>query len=374
METKSFERHVEALDDILRRHAAVYPSHDESHEQFLKASEELADELIANLKPEVFRPDPLKLEQARSLADRPIFICGQMKSGTGLMTALIDHHPELSGTPVGAHYLPTESRLNREDFREIAIYWVRKLVNPTGKEPFWYLDRDRRIWDLMFLYFQYFLRETGYDIFVCAALALHSCQERSEPARYWVEKSPQNELDARELQRRFPKAKFLHNIRDPLTNLASLKRLSDVREKTFRARKRAQGLRKLFQAGLENQAAMGPGTYRFVRYEELVHHPQGTMREIASFLGIRFEESLLTPTENGRPATSNSMYKESRVRGRVLDQSENTRYLQDLTPQEIGDIVKELGETAAALGYDWRNVQLKSSRWERFRRALRPEN
>lgn len=363
MESKSYDARIAELSGYLARRAAAYPARDESHDLYERAADELTESLLADLDLEAFRPDARTLERAEGIADRPIFICGQMKSGTGLLTTLLDSHPELFATPVGTHYLLTEPKFNREVFRDIAIYWMRHVINPTGKEPFWFLGRERRTFESMMQHLYYFLRHTRHDVFVCAALALYSCVERDEPARFWIEKTTQNELQAPELLRRFPKAKFLHVVRDPLTNLASLKRLAGVRDNKFRARKRAQSIRKLFRAGIENRRVMGDAVYRILRYEDLVRDPRAVMQGVAEFLGIRFCESLLTPTENGRPATSNSMYKESRVRGQVLDQSRNRRYLQDLTPGEIEDIITELEDVVPAFGYDWKDVPRPARPW-----------
>ena len=58
--------------------------------------------------------------------------------------------------------------------------------------------------------------------FIAVVSAMYSTAARENQTRYWVEKTPGNEEYFDSILDRFPNAKFIHIIRDPLDNLVSL--------------------------------------------------------------------------------------------------------------------------------------------------------
>lgn len=356
MPSKAYESQIEEISGYLKQIAEAFPRPAECYPRFEQAVSDLADGLLHDLDPDKFEPDPEALEHADSIADQPIFICGQMKTGTNLMMTLLDGHPEIFVPAVGSHYLLTESKWNRDEFREMAVYWLRHIIMPTTQEPFWFLGPERGQFESFLNHLHYFVNRRPYDLFVCAILAMLLSHRKDTRARFWVEKTTQNELHARKLLERFPKALFIHSIRDPMTNLTSLKRNYESRGKKFRVKPHTSRLRRMIRAGTENENAIGPSRYRIIRYEDLVRHPEETMKSLTAFLGIEYSETLLIPTENGRPATSNSMYKEQRVQGKIVDFSANKHYLKELTATEIVEIREKLHREAERYGYDWSDI------------------
>ncbi|MFQ5422156.1 MAG: sulfotransferase, partial [Anaerolineae bacterium] len=78
----------------------------------------------------------------------PIFLCGYLKSGTTLLTALLDAHPALVVLPGDTnllHLLRRFTPLPRPQLDEAwGAHWLKRLVNPTGQPPFWLLGQDGR--------------------------------------------------------------------------------------------------------------------------------------------------------------------------------------------------------------------------------------
>ena len=77
------------------------------------------------------------LEWGRSLASRPVFICGAHRSGTTLLRNLLDGHPALGVLPSEGGYLTgLRQRLARlpaaERFPALGEEWLRRLAKPIN--------------------------------------------------------------------------------------------------------------------------------------------------------------------------------------------------------------------------------------------------
>jgi hypothetical protein len=309
-------------------------------------------------------PDPARLAEAGAMRERAVFVGGYMKSGTTFLTALLDGHPELTVVPGEGRLLDNlvdrqRDRPYAERRRDQDRYWVARLANPTGQRPFWFLGPDDAAYVEFVEYLEHWLGtlpEADRSPFLAAVLALHGANpRRAARPRAWVEKTPGNELRVAALAALFPDARFAHIVREPLTTLASMKRLRRHRgwgrlPGPAWIAGEARRLRRSIEAGLAAETALGPDRYRLVRYEDLVCNPRAEMEKVAAFLGIGWDDALLTPTVNGEPASANSMYEDRRRRGAVVaDGGERRR--RDLGRAERLLATAILAPTARRCGY-----------------------
>lgn len=361
----NFKSRTDTISQLLSKRFAVYPKRDRSYSKLCEALIEFSNYLRSEIDFSTFNPNLEVIQAAENFSTSPIFICGPMKSGTSLLTQLLDNHPDLLVMPGDSHYIHHSGKWDRGQFDEISAFWLKRLINPTGKKPFWFIGPDRSQLETFLLYLQYFLSNTSRDIFLCVIMAVDAANAKTStphPKRYWVEKTPHNELDARELKSRFPNAKFLHILRDPLENIASLKRMSEIRNQNTTSFEYARLIRKLFRAAEQNQVTFGRETYFTLKYEDLVADPERVLDAICGFLDISFHETLLEPTENGRPGISNSMFPENMVTGRVLDLSKQQRYKELLNKSELKDIVTIVYQDAMRAGYQWNDPAIECYR------------
>jgi hypothetical protein len=270
-----------------------------------------------------WRPKDTLVESAKQMARTPVFICGYPKSGTTLLLGLLDGHPELVVMPGDSRMMPL---INRHPFTQNIsdweVYWVSRFVNPTGQKPFWIMGNDDGPYLDLLRYRRYWakaLPASKARQFLAVVLAYY-CANPRRPARprFLVEKTPDNERRVDKILRLFPGAYFIHIIRDPYANLASMKRLFGVRGQRWNAAREAVSLRRSILLGLSNQERLGESRYHILRYEDLVVAPEAQMQDIASFLGVPYQNTLLQPTVNGLPARSNSMYEDRRVQGKII--------------------------------------------------------
>jgi hypothetical protein len=253
------------------------------------------------------------------LRDRPVFICGHPKSGTTLLRALLDSHPQLVVYPEETvffrEFLPAAQGLGQEaqlalaEERLIHIFEWRQDDPPEHQRGF--PDRDYSQFDYADVRsaLRRRLAETTWrhpgDLLSAAVLAFGEISgQLSGACLRWVEKSPYNERFAEQIFAWWPEAVCIHIVRDPRDNYLSYRRKhpawsSEAFTLTWR-RSAAEGLR--------NQARFGPGRVLLLTYERLVHHPRQVMEEVSEFLGIEPDPVLGVPSRAGVPWEGNSMF------------------------------------------------------------------
>lgn len=118
-----------------------------------------------------------------------------------------------------------------------------------------------------------------------------------------AEKTPHNLLHTALLGRLFPRARFLHVVRDGRAVAASLVRQRWVDPATGKPIWYCQDVEGASRYWVEvvstirHQAASVPGRYLEVRYEELVQSPEDTMRRVLAFLGEPWDAAVLAHHE-----------------------------------------------------------------------------
>src|SRR5207237_515720 len=224
--------------------------------------------------------------------ERPIFVVGHRKTGTTLVQELLDGHPQLSVLPGESNHFHTF--LPREPIGVAAQrWWLLRLITPSGIPPFWVLgkpsDRDpyaaftARLLGLV-------AANPGRDVLGMAAVALSDSDRVA-----WVEKTPGHEHRLEEILAAYPRARFVHVVRDPRSVAAAIVRLDRATDQPTDLVDVGLTVRRSFETAERNRGER----YLVVRYEDLVGDPESVMRRVAGFAGIEWTDSLLTPTVGG---------------------------------------------------------------------------
>ena len=363
MSTATFAELAADLDRLCEARAAVYPVRDAIHQEL---TDRLVDfcQWLQTQQSAGWQPDAALVSQAESM--QPLFVGGFYKSGTTMVLNLLDGHPQLSALPGDAKLLQWARRglAFPPDQRAQLIreHWIRTLVNPTGQPPFWLFGHDAEPHLTFLNYLDYWLAhdceslQSLMESVACAYFAANPM--RPSNPKFWVDKTPLQELDLDALRDLYPGAKFVHVVRNPLAIFAAMKTMADTRENKFRMDHMIDLLRDSLRKGMEYRQSLD---YVVLRYEDAVQQPRDTMESAASQLGISFHESLLEPTINGMPSTPNSAYDNNREQGKIHAKSLE-RWRDQLTSREIALIVDQLYDEATALGYDWSELRLSSVR------------
>lgn len=153
--------------------------------------------------------------------------------------------------------------------------------------------------------------------------------------RIWCEKTPMYVHHLEMLATEFPTAKFIHVIRDGRDCAAS-----------FHRRWKFNPVRTVFRWKHAIREGRKQGTvlgdrYCEVHYETFTAEPQDCLREICNFIGVSFEESVLSPVRV-RPQMTGSSEKTIAINSRRAEQYFSRR---DLTRLEkvAGQQLKDCG-------------------------------
>ena len=302
---------------------------------------------------------------------RACFIAGQAKSGTTLLVALLDNHPELLVLPEETAYFPTVltkygKRSRREQFDYLTKESLSNVVfgGPCkwGKRDYSYFPTEKFL--RLFEERAFAPANAQKDLLILMLEAYAETIGRSlDTVKRWVEKTPANRNHLPAIFDRFPQAKVLLTMRDPRAILAAQIALEKTRQ-----------LRRfsiyycvshwLKAATLAASSLRGDDSRTFVvPYEKLVLDPAQWMEKVCAFLQISFErETVLTPTKAGKFWSGNSAAETdfSQISTEPL-----TRWETELSRDEIGWVEWHCRELMPIFGYEPRLSRRELRHWLR---------
>ena len=267
---------------------------------------------------------------------KPLFICGHRKCGTTMLISLFDScneaivYPDDSG--IFYLYFPRYSgnKFSREEkLDRLTGYLIRKHLADILSRP---VQSKKKSIELKKKCLDFYndvnsfkkkkieFKEILIHFIKCFA---ENFYPKRNNTKVWIEKTTSTEIYANELAEMFPNAKFIHLLRDPRDNWASLKSGWKKRYKDYN-----DDIRRLKQSMIErgrvsmelakyNQELIGKKRYSVIRYEDITLNPEKEMRKLANFIGISFSEKLMSPSIVGLPWKGNNFsgknfYKPSR--------------------------------------------------------------
>ena len=355
---------LDEMNAVLLEREKEWPERREGYRKFINALSDFSDQIKSAVDtPEGFEIDKRLSKKFMTVADDPVFILGNMKSGTTLMLHLLDGHTNLMCLPVDSHVLkhfnPRGS--DEEIFQNLYSMWMRKLISPTGFSPFWVFGKEIEPYQK---FAQHFIHNVREDIFqgdfkffnaAAHAFACASPLKLKKNVRF-VEKTPENELRLNDIVSGYPNAKFIHILRDPMTNVASMKKFTENRNDIFHVDHVSKMIARGINLAKHNLEIAGDENYLIVKYEDILEDTKGVMRTVSEFLEIDFKRTLLTPTTQGQPASSNSMFDDRRVTGEVLvssdTESTTSRVKSVLMTDEIKRTLDNCENSCRDYGYD----------------------
>ncbi|MCC8955194.1 sulfotransferase [Bradyrhizobium sp. Pear77] len=303
------------------------------------------------------------MSQPDPFSTSPVLLGGDNRSGTTLLSIVLDSHLDLVAGPeidfleppnLGPHILGAIDLLAVGDWR----------VTDTTKntiDPFWYdgvhfvvqcrrfgLDFD----DLRGLV-RKIMVEVGNDIvsFIDRCRLVNEIGELRRArsgAQRWGLKLQRKITRIDDFARLWPRAHFVHIVRDGRDVAAShLKTVPDWGYRTV-----ADAARGWLEVVSRPHRIAPPGRYLEVRYEDLVSSPRTALTMILDHLDLPWDEAVLRHAEyehalfeqpHGHPAAE--------AAGKPLHQGRIGRHVQDLTPSQIVEFEEIAGSELARLGY-----------------------
>jgi hypothetical protein len=305
-----------------------------------------------------------KMERLKLFADHPVFVCGHPKSGTTLVRALLDNHPELVVFPEETAFFrtiypivrdrkPTVGNLTlvrRLLLRSLDEVPVPEIIEENSKA----FPSNVQAKDYAYLLMHYraeeLLKKVGnrhYGDSLCAAVLAYGqvYQKIGDRTKYWVEKTPHNEQFVDIIFNWWPEARCIHVVRDPRDNYTAYSRKRSEMELFEFAEFWQASLR----AGVQNLAAIGGERYLLIRYEDLLTSPEEMISKIVRFLQISDDPNLRYPTKGGKIWEGNSMFAD---KFSAISTAPIGRYKKGLSKKEVIRLETFLFDEMAEIGYE----------------------
>src|SRR5205085_9770169 len=211
---------------------------------------------------------------------RACFIAGPAKSGTTLLAALLDNHPELLVLPQETAYFPTVlKKYGSADRREQFDYLTKQSFSRVlfGGESKWREHEYKNFPQQQFLEtFERVAFDPANEQRDLLALMAEAYAETIgvplDRIKRWIEKTPANRNHVDEIFARFPNAKLLVSLRDPRAILATQIALEKtLKTKRFSVYYVIAHWRAAAKLARRIRAGDVPGL--FVQFEQLLSEP-----------------------------------------------------------------------------------------------------
>jgi len=311
-----------------------------------------------------------------SFDQRACFIAGQAKSGTTLLAALLDNHPQLLVLPEETAYFPTVltkygARGRRAQFdyltrrsRSNVLFSVPALRGQRDYADFPRAELletfERAAFDPM---------KADRELLAVMAESYAATIRRPLPQiERWVERTPANRNYISEILSRFPQAKLLVTMRDPRAVLAAQIAVTAKRgRKDFSIYYVVAHWR--VAARLAQRIGEGKVPGLVIAYEQLATDSAATVSKLAQYLEIDFNPTLLQPTKIGRPWAGNSAAQTSFA---GISPEPVSRWERELTEAETGWVEWHCRDLMPEFGYKPRLSGRAMRHWVRPVRGERP--
>lgn len=231
---------------------------------------------------------------------RPVFVVGSPRSGTSVLTWALGQHPNLLLTEE-SNWLGSFAIQAAVAHAQGSARAQRSQLSALG------ISRDAFLSGLGDAIDRLVLAGRTHLEAASQAEAQHSSQLVSpefaisrgpeESKSRWVDGTPEYALQIPSLLALFPKAQFVHILRDADQAAASLLAFRDERGRPIAGSAEeayAYWLRTV-RACLDAEETLGPDIVHRVRYADLVSDGERTMREILDFLAEPFAPACLEP-------------------------------------------------------------------------------
>ena len=319
------------------------------------------------------------MSESLPFGQRACFAAGQAKSGTTLLIALLDGHPQLLVLPEETAYFPTVlNKYGRAGRRAQVDYLTNEALSRVlfGGPPEWekvdYSHFPVAEFRDLFETAAFNPTNANRDLLVIMVEAYAATLGRPlDSIVRWIEKTPANRRFIPQIIERFPNSKILLTMRDPRAILAAQIALEKTRKtREFSAYYCVSHWLQAARLGLRAEAGEIPAMV--TRYEDLVADPASVMARVCDFLDIAFErEVVLTPTKAGKLWLGNSATERDFT---TISSDRARSWERELTPEEIGWVEWHCREWMPHFGYELRLAGRRFAlHWARPVRQERPK-
>jgi hypothetical protein len=298
----------------------------------------------------------------KSLMPNPLLLGGENRSGTTLLSIVLDSHPDLVVGPeldfleppnLGSHIVEACALLLAGDHRVLG-------PGTDTDDPFWYhgahFVKQCERYGVTPQRLQLLIKSVSSELESDLSSFEHRCRLIDAIGEYrkaetgtkrWGIKLQRKIARVDEFANVWPNAHFIHIIRDGRDVAASHLKTVPWGYKSLR-----DAARGWLEVVTRPHTAAPQGRYLEIRYEDLVIEPRETLGAVMNFLELPWREEVLDHSSLphslfekswGHPAAEAASYP--------LSDQRVQRYIQDLTPEEISKFEELAGYELLRMGY-----------------------
>jgi LPS sulfotransferase NodH len=274
-----------------------------------------------------------------SVPRHPVFVVGMPRSGTTLLSSLLDAHPALVIAPE-THYFTR--CWTGEPIRTPAD--AERMLDRLDQQPG---VHDMTLSDEEWTTIRERLRTLEVPTHGDILRALLDTYAARSDAPAWGEKTPDHLQFVPEMAEQFPEAVFVAIVRDPRDVVLSLRDLpwshKTLPEQAWTWRRYAARTRQYHET-------LGDRFFH-LRYEDLITEPEGTLRDVCAFLDVSFRASMLRPDAKEEQPFDADREPWKQKSGRQIDASNREKWRTQMP--ETGRVLVDLiaGHWLADYGY-----------------------
>lgn len=268
------------------------------------------------------------------------FIVGIGRSGTTMLTSMLNMHPQVIATPENEFILFSHRSFAYKNFNDPGVvksfiamfdYNYNQVINIWKPSP----DFEKSLAELPIRNFSN----------VCKLAYLHyPLSQKDRPGVKWViDKNPSYSMHMNLLHRLYPQAKFIVIVRDYRDNVVSRRKYSD---KPVSLLNLAAAWNFFYEQIFRSVKAFGIQIH-IVRYEDLAQAPEQTLQRLCDYLSIAYDPRMLqfqgfskAIKDHARVTVSGEKFEKIASMHANLDKPVNTdrvdAFRNELSPADIG--------------------------------------
>ncbi|GGW87146.1 sulfotransferase family protein [Salegentibacter mishustinae] len=296
------------------------------------------------------------------MEDSPIFLLGNHKSGTSLLRSIFDGLDDYAVLPIETHPFQILQYGIRYPYRKQASYqidfnvgadnainWIKSSNNKKDKysDSLTYKMFDETFFNKKMKKDTYPHIKAFIDNYLIAIYNAYKAYPPFKIGQRFVEKSVENLEFALDLQKIYPNAIFIHIIRNPYSNLVSLRKYKTIKGYP-RLHKPIMALNDSYYYLYRNERLIE--NYKIIQYEDLITNPKQIILDICKSFNLEYKNEMLVPTvDNGKKWGGNST---SDIEFSGITNKKINEWKKQISPSEIALINKLFPHILERFDYD----------------------
>lgn len=283
-------------------------------------------------------------ELNRDTSNPPFFIVGLSRSGSTLLSRMLDSHPAVAVFP--------------ETWCFVVLDRLGCLRN--FDDPWQYTLFLNQVWDYLRLCNDPAARVVAHQAMKRPSYvgpsapildSLGRAYAEARGARMWGEKTPGHVLWLPQIHHSFPNARIIVTVRDPRDVLVSYDDRWGLGRRDTAFLMRTAALVRYYLRRFLDDPAFPSDQIFLVKYEELTSRPAPLLTELCQFLNIEFEPSMVEFYVRSANWVENTAKKHHALLSQPTSSERVGRYRSALTSDQINAIDEFLSVEMQSLGY-----------------------